>query len=402
MRELEVKLVVNGQGIREHVPPRTHLADLLREKLRLTGTHLRCEQGVCGACTLLVDGEPIRSCVTYAALCDGASVTTIEGLDDDPIAIRLREAFSREHGLQCGFCTPGMLVTARDIVLRYPDADESRIRLELSGNLCRCTGYAGIVRAIKSVVDAKAVFREASVPRTRALAPVGSRLATGTGQGSSPVEPQKPGTVRQARGPVTFGLEGKKPNIRMSQTFVVGRPIDEVWAAFENVQLVAACLPGAHLDSGIVDGIVAGSFSAKLGPISASFSGKSRIERDEKSHSGSILGGGQDARAGSRASGEVDYKLIPDGQMTRVEIEIRALVAGALAQFGRSGIMDDLAKRIIRTFSENLERKLSGGSDDQMQTSLNVGSLISDALLATLKRLWAPISRLFSRHLGPT
>src|ERR1700753_3837417 len=185
MRELEVELVVNGRGVREHVPPRTHLADLLREKLRLTGPHLRCEQGVCGACTLLVDGEPIRSCITYAALCDGAKVTTIEGLDDDPITVQLREAFSREHGLQCGFCTPGMLVTARDIVLRYPDADENRIRLELSGNLCRCTGYAGIVRAIKSVIDAKAVFREASVPRARALAPVGSNLATETGRAPS-------------------------------------------------------------------------------------------------------------------------------------------------------------------------------------------------------------------------
>jgi carbon-monoxide dehydrogenase small subunit len=395
MRELEVKLVVNGRGIREHVPPRTHLADLLREKLRLTGTHLRCEQGVCGACTLLVDGEPIRSCITYAVLCDGADVTTIEGLDDDPITVQLREAFSREHGLQCGFCTPGMLITARDIVLRYPDADENRIRLELSGNLCRCTGYAGIVRAIKSVIDAKAVFPEASVPRARSLAPAGSKLATETGCVSSPVEQQKPETVRQAGTPVTFGLEGKKPNISMSQTFVVGRPIDEVWAAIENVRLVAACLPGAHLDSAVVDDIVVGSFSIKLGPITASFSGKAKIKRDDEMRRGSILGGGQDARAGSRASGEVDYRLVPNGQETRVELEIRALLAGPLAQFGRSGITNDLAKRIIQAFSENLERKLSGASEEQMQTSLNVGSLMSAVLISRIKRLWAPISSLY-------
>ena len=398
MRELEVELVVNGRSIREHVPPRTHLADLLREKLRLTGTHLRCEQGVCGACTLLVDGEPIRSCITYAVLCDGANVTTIEGLDDDTITIQLREAFSREHGLQCGFCTPGMLVTARDIVLRYPDADENRIRLELSGNLCRCTGYAGIVRAIKSVVDAKAVFREASVPRIRPLAPVGSKGATETvGWPSARVDRQKSETVRHGPATVKFGLEGKKPNIRMTQTFVVQRPIDEVWAAFGNIPLVAACLPGARLDSSVVDDIVAGSFSAKLGPITASFSGKARIERDENTHSGSILGGGQDARAGSRASGEVEYKLMSEGQMTRVEIEIRALVAGPLAQFGRSGIMDDLAKRIIQTFSENLERKLGGGGDDQMQTSLNAGSLMKDALTVwlgrSLGRFFRPLRR---------
>jgi carbon-monoxide dehydrogenase small subunit len=379
------------------VPPRTHLADLLREKLRLTGTHLRCEQGVCGACTLLVDGEPIRSCITYAALCDGASVTTIEGLDDDPITVQLREAFSREHGLQCGFCTPGMLVTARDIVQRYPDADENRIRLELSGNLCRCTGYAGIVRAIKSVVDAKAFPGEPSVRRARALAPLGSKLAIETMDArSAQVDAQKSDTVRQAQGPVTFGLNGKTPNIRMSQTFAVKRPIDDVWTVFDNIPLVASCLPGARLDSSVVDDVVAGSFSAKLGPISASFSGKARIERDEKTHSGSILGGGQDAQAGSRASGEVTYTLIPDGQMTRVDIEIRASVAGPLAQFGRSGIMDDFAKRIIRAFAENLERKLSGGADDQMQTSLNVGALMKDALIGRLKRVWAQIYTQFS------
>ena len=113
----ELNLNVNGKSVSEMVAPRTHLADLLREKLRLTGTHLRCEQGVCGACTVLIDGEPARSCITYAAFCDGADVTTIEGLESDPIMTRLRSAFSLEHGLQCGFCTPGMLVTARDIII---------------------------------------------------------------------------------------------------------------------------------------------------------------------------------------------------------------------------------------------------------------------------------------------
>ena len=150
-----VRLTVNGDNITETVEPRTHLADLLRDKLALTGTHLRCEQGACGACTLLIDGEPARSCITYAVLCEGAEVTTIEGLEDDPVITELRRAFTEEHALQCGFCTPGMLVTARDIVTRLPDADERRIRLELSGNLCRCTGYVGIVRAIRRVLDAR-------------------------------------------------------------------------------------------------------------------------------------------------------------------------------------------------------------------------------------------------------
>ena len=103
------------------VEPRTHLADFVRESQNLTGTHLGCEHGVCGACTILIDGVPVRSCITYAVACDGASVTTIEGLDDDEITTELRAAFSREHALQCGYCTPGMLISARDFVLRGAD-----------------------------------------------------------------------------------------------------------------------------------------------------------------------------------------------------------------------------------------------------------------------------------------
>ncbi|TWA64195.1 carbon-monoxide dehydrogenase small subunit [Azospirillum baldaniorum] len=150
-----ISLVVNGTRVEASVPPRQHLGDFLRERELLTGTHLGCEHGVCGACTILIDGEPARSCITFAVACDGRSITTVEGLDDDPVAAELREAFSAEHGLQCGFCTPGMLVAARDVVLRRPDADNPAIRTAMSGNLCRCTGYVGIVNAIRRVIDAR-------------------------------------------------------------------------------------------------------------------------------------------------------------------------------------------------------------------------------------------------------
>jgi aerobic carbon-monoxide dehydrogenase small subunit len=145
-------LTVNGAPVNEAVEPRTNLADFLRERLMLTGTNVGCEHGVCGACTVLIDGAPARSCITLAVACDGADVRTIEGLDDDPVAALLREAFAAEHALQCGYCTSGMLVTARDIVTRLPDAEEARVREELAGNLCRCTGYVGIVRAIMRVL----------------------------------------------------------------------------------------------------------------------------------------------------------------------------------------------------------------------------------------------------------
>ena len=145
-------LRINGEPVTAEVEPRLSLADFLREHCLLTGTHIGCEHGVCGACTVFIDGEPARSCISFALGCDGADVRTIEGFEDDRVMALLREAFAAEHALQCGYCTPGMLVTARDIVRRLPNADEARVRKELAGNLCRCTGYVGIVRAIRKVL----------------------------------------------------------------------------------------------------------------------------------------------------------------------------------------------------------------------------------------------------------
>jgi carbon-monoxide dehydrogenase small subunit len=148
-----ITLTVNGRALQALVEPRTHLADFLREHCRLTGTHLGCEHGVCGACTILIAGAPARSCLTYAVACDGLAIDTIEGFDDDPTMAELREAFSREHALQCGFCTPGMLMTATDLLRKYPLATDDDIREGLSGNLCRCTGYDHIVKAVRAAKD---------------------------------------------------------------------------------------------------------------------------------------------------------------------------------------------------------------------------------------------------------
>src|SRR5262245_19531886 len=147
-----IALTVNGKPVAAEVAPRTHLADFLREELLLTGTHIGCEHGICGACTVEIDGEIARSCITYAVACDGARVRTIEGFDDDPLMARLRQAFSAAHALQCGYCTPGMLIAARDLVRRKGRLSRADIRTEMSGNLCRCTGYMGMVDAIEHVM----------------------------------------------------------------------------------------------------------------------------------------------------------------------------------------------------------------------------------------------------------
>tara|TARA_B100000161_G_scaffold173443_1_gene124456 strand:+ start:779 stop:1246 length:468 start_codon:yes stop_codon:yes gene_type:complete len=153
----ELSININGEHIKADVEPRLSLADFIRDRQRLTGTHLGCEHGVCGACTVLMNGEPVRSCITFAAVADGSEITTIEGFDQDEPMAQLRQAFHENHALQCGYCTPGMLVAARDIVTRLPDADEDRVRLELAGNLCRCTGYVGIVKAILSVLEQRRI-----------------------------------------------------------------------------------------------------------------------------------------------------------------------------------------------------------------------------------------------------
>ncbi|MGV9799450.1 (2Fe-2S)-binding protein [Mycobacterium sp. NPDC003449] len=148
MTELTVTLKINGERREVRTRGRTSLADLLRDQLDLTGTHLGCEQGVCGACTVLVDGLPIRACLTLAGSCDGAEVTTVEGLDDEDAA-RLRAEFSRQGGLQCGFCTPGMLIAGWDVIRRrQEDLSRESVCEAISGNICRCTGYNGIVRAV--------------------------------------------------------------------------------------------------------------------------------------------------------------------------------------------------------------------------------------------------------------
>ncbi|HUZ75340.1 MAG TPA: (2Fe-2S)-binding protein [Stellaceae bacterium] len=145
---MKIGLQLNGRSVADDVPPRLNLADFLRERRNLTGTHLGCEHGVCGACTVLVDGAPTRSCLALAVACDGRAVQTIEGLEHDPIVAVLRDAFHQHHGLQCGYCTPAMLITARDLVTRNRAGSEREIRDGLAGNICRCTGYTNIVTAI--------------------------------------------------------------------------------------------------------------------------------------------------------------------------------------------------------------------------------------------------------------
>ena len=154
---MKIRLQLNGRSAEAEVPVRTTLADCIRHELRQTGTHLGCEHGVCGACTVIVNGAAVRSCLMLAVQADGATVVTVEGLSDESRLSPLQAAFRKHHALQCGFCTPGMLTTAHALLTEEPDADKARIREVLSGNLCRCTGYIPIVEA---VYEARAAYRK--------------------------------------------------------------------------------------------------------------------------------------------------------------------------------------------------------------------------------------------------
>lgn len=153
---MQVRFEVNGRAVEVDVEPRTTLADALRDKLRLTGTHLGCEHGVCGACTVLVNGAAVRSCLMLAVQAEGDKVVTVEGLSNDDALTPLQASFRKHHALQCGFCTPGMIMITKQILERNPNPTEHEIREGLDGNLCRCTGYQHIVNAVRTAAKAGA------------------------------------------------------------------------------------------------------------------------------------------------------------------------------------------------------------------------------------------------------
>jgi carbon-monoxide dehydrogenase small subunit len=355
-----ITLTVNGAPVAAEVEPRTHLADFLREDRGLTGTHLGCEHGVCGACTLLIDGAPARSCIAFAVACEGADVRTIEGMDDDPVVVRLRAAFTAEHALQCGYCTPGMLVTARDIVHRLPNANEADIRLELAGNLCRCTGYAGIVRAIKRVL-AEGLPIAATEPLALPALPI--------------TEAPSPA----AAAPVPAGTE-------LTQTLRIGLPLAVVWTAIRDPALVASCVPGARLVAVSGDRLT-GEVRASLGPIETLFAGDGTMTFDDADHRAEISGSGRDSRTGTRLSARTVLLLRAlDDNATAATLSIDYTLRGPLAQFARGGVVREFAAEITGMVARNLEARLRGTSSAP-PAQLSAGKLMLRAIWRRLRAM---------------
>ena len=396
-----VRLVVNGRRVEGAPEPRTHLADFLRERLQLTGTHLGCEHGVCGACTVLIDGAPARSCIALAAACDGADVRTIEGFADDPLMNALREAFTRRHALQCGYCTPGMLVSAWDIARRMPDADESRIRGELAGNLCRCTGYQGIVDAVADVLADSARPEPAAFSARRE--PVAARMERPTsGPGETASATARPGpragagadraastkrsgaidatpALESSTGPTAASPDLAGPSGRMLPEFdgaadastiswrtEVSASPATLWATLRDVPRMIATLPGAELAGPPEERPLRLRLIAAIGPMRASFSGEADVTFDDDARSGRIEGRAHDPASRSTSEGRVRFQVTgTPGGGAGLGLAIRYRIRGPLAQFSRGPVVDAVIEQLLARFAENLAAAAAGEAISQ-------------------------------------
>ncbi|MCY4241040.1 MAG: 2Fe-2S iron-sulfur cluster-binding protein [Rhodobacter sp.] len=373
-----VRLTVNGEECSVNVPPRAQLTEVLRDHLELTGTHLGCEHGVCGACTVMFDGKPVRSCITFAKSCEGADVETIEGHRGDKVMAMLREAFSRHHGLQCGFCTPGMLATARDIVARFDAPDEKTIRTELSGNLCRCTGYVGIVRAIQDVIDWRNASGLSAAGHLHPEPPVPTKIAPFSIRDETiPAFPPEPaGRVR---------TDGTWTTV--NRDFSLTAPTSEVRDLFADIWSVASCIPGATVTN-VTENRFEGNVEIRFGPIRATFRGIGGYSVNEGQKTGKISGRGDDRNGQSKLEGEMTYNIGPGTHGgSLVSAEIRFRIEGLLAQFNRPELVTGFVDYLLTRFTSNCEAVLSGGKATEA-LQLSVLSLAWSVLRSRLRKLF--------------
>jgi aerobic carbon-monoxide dehydrogenase small subunit len=351
-----ISITVNNEELSADVAPRTQLAELLRDELHLTGTHLGCEQGVCGACTVVVDGQPIRSCLTYAHSVSGCEVMTVEGLNNDSIGQALRDAFTQHHALQCGFCTPGMLITARDILLRHESLDESTVRHELSGNLCRCTGYMGIVGAVMDVAEQLGkAGGESDLAHLQRETP---------GPGAFvPFEITQPQRSESTQGNAAVVAEDQSGWTTFRRRLGIDASATAVWQLFESLPDVAACIPGVAITTE-EGGAFEGTASIRFGPISASFDGRGERQLDSDARSGQITAHGQSDNGQTLLDVQFDYAIVETpadvSTATPVEVGIRFRIRGALAQYNRPDLVESFTDVMLQQFTRNCERRLRG------------------------------------------
>ena len=379
----EVTFTVNGTETTVAVPPRAHLGDVLRERLGLTGTHLGCEHGVCGMCTVLLDGEAARACLLFAVQCEGAEIVTVEGLGSPDDQHPLQQAFSAHHALQCGFCTPGMLMSSYDLLANAPDEAAEHLPEAMSGVLCRCTGYRGILAAVSDVAECY----PDGIPGPRGCAPRTLVGRTSAGADRAGRAPEDAGPAAPQLTEVR--LPSSPPSAVVDVTSQLASPVDRVWSVLTDFDLLARCLPGAQLVESYDEDRHRGRATIALGPVKLSFEGLAQVvERDPDDHRLRFHGQGSDT-GGSATAADVVLAATPtpDGG-TELTAHADVHLSGRVAQFGRA-LAGDVSRRLFEQFAAGVDEAAETGSVSEVPLARRLrlaAAAARDAAAGALRR----------------
>lgn len=376
---VEVSFTVNGTPATLRLPARVTLSDALRDHLGLTGTHVGCEHGVCGMCTVLVDGQAARACLLFAVQLDGAEIVTVEGLGKPDDLHPLQRSFGRNHALQCGFCTPGFLMSSYDLLTTKPAVRSDELPTELSGVICRCTGYRNIVTAVR---ETQSEFPE-GIPAagnwgTRAL--VGR--ATGRVGGETPAPQAAEGRVA-----TEIVLPDGAPTIAVQIAKDVGVDAGRMWTVFDDIHLLARCIPGAELTAELGEDTYAGRVRLSVGPVKLTFQGIARIlEHDRASGRMRVQAQGQDT-GGAQTHADIELRTETGSDGTVLHTDAKVYLTGRIAQFGRT-LAGDVSRRMFEQFAAAVAETATSGQTPERPakppsaTKLLLGTLLNRIKLA--------------------
>lgn len=384
-----VEMTVNGTEVSLQVPARMTLADVLRERLGLTGTHLGCEHGVCGMCTILVDGEAARSCLLFACQADGADLVTVEGLGTPEDLHPLQESFGRHHGLQCGFCTPGFLMSSYDLLSHDGEVERADLPAELSGVLCRCTGYRNIVDAVDDV----ATSCRDGIPAPKNCAErvlLGRRAAPTRSTEGAAGKASEAGAEPAITVPDEIRLPASEPTVSIEVTSSLDASRSAIAGVFGDVPLLARCLPGAELTRDLGDDWYAGRARVTLGPIGLSFGGVAHLVSHEQDRI-HMLAQGDDA-AGSRAQAEIHLQALAEGTGTTLHATAHVFLTGRIAGFGRS-LAGDVSRRMFEEFASAVDRAARGEQPAADARPPSAVRMLIDALRDRYRRARGQLAR---------
>jgi aerobic carbon-monoxide dehydrogenase small subunit len=373
---VEITMTVNGSEATVRVPPRVHLADALREHLGLTGTHLGCEHGVCGMCTVLVDGAAARACLLFAVQCDGAEIVTVEGLGSQEDQHPLQQAFSAHHGLQCGFCTPGMLMTSYDLLADGTAVPPEDLPVEMSGVLCRCTGYRGILAAVADV----AAEHPDGLPAPRNCRPHTLVGRTG-GAPQEVVSGYASSSARIHSRPLRVPSGAPSATVEVRTELAV--PVEKVWEVLDDFQRLAACLPGAELVEVLDDDRYHGRATVALGPVKLAFDGLAQVVERE-GHRMRVLAQGDDT-GGSTTQADIRLRAEPsDDGGAVLQADAALFLSGRIAQFGRA-LAGDVSRRMFEQFAAAVEENARTGRASAAPNPPGVLALLAGVVAARLR-----------------